>query len=99
MRRLAPVFHLLGLVLIVFAFTMLLPLAIALAGGNDAAIKADLASLAITLASGGTLWLATRSYKRELQVRDGFLLVALTWTVLPAFATLPLMFFLPDLTF
>ncbi|MGH8717592.1 MAG: TrkH family potassium uptake protein [Burkholderiales bacterium] len=99
MRRLAPVFHLLGLVLVIFALTMLLPLAIALSRGNDAAMKADLTSLAITLASGGALWLATRKYKRELQVRDGFLLVALTWSVLPAFGTLPLLFFLPELTF
>ena len=32
-------------------------------------------------------------------MRDGFLLVALVWTVLPAFATLPLLLQLPGLTF
>jgi len=32
-------------------------------------------------------------------VRDGFLLVAFTWTLLPAFATLPLMLYLPQLSF
>jgi len=32
-------------------------------------------------------------------VRDGYLLAVLTWTVLPAFATLPLLFHLPNLSF
>ena len=37
--------------------------------------------------------------KRELQTRDGFLLVVLVWTSLPAFATLPLLIYMPDLSF
>src|SRR5262249_37787997 len=37
--------------------------------------------------------------RRELQVRDGFLLVALVWTVLPGFAALPLMLSIKDLSF
>jgi trk system potassium uptake protein TrkH len=44
------------------------------------------------------LTLVTRRIRRELQVRDGFLLVTLVWTVLPAFATLPLLLQLPDLS-
>ena len=43
--------------------------------------------------------LSTRRFRRELQPRDGFLLVTLGWTVLPAFATLPLLFHLPGLSF
>ena len=35
----------------------------------------------------------------ELQPRDGFLLVSLVWTVLPAFATIPLMLYIEGLTF
>ncbi len=45
------------------------------------------------------MWLATNRYKRELQTRDGFLLVVLVWSGLPAFAMLPLLFYLPDLGF
>jgi trk system potassium uptake protein TrkH len=45
------------------------------------------------------LWGATRPGRGELQPRDALLLVALVWTVLPAFATLPLLFFLPGLSF
>ncbi len=48
--------------------------------------------------SGLALMLTTRRFRRELQVRDGFLLVTLVWTVLPAFATLPLLLQMPDLS-
>ena len=42
--------------------------------------------------------LATRRFRRELQPRDGFVLVALTWLVLPAFAALPLLLAIPGLS-
>ena len=35
----------------------------------------------------------------QLTVRDGFLLVVLTWTALPALATLPLLLYIPSLSF
>ena len=39
-----------------------------------------------------------RRFRRELQLRDGFVLVALVWLVLPAFAALPLLLALPELS-
>ena len=48
-------------------------------------------AILITFGCGLLLFLACRRYKRELQPRDGFLLVSLVWTVLPAFGALPLM--------
>jgi trk system potassium uptake protein TrkH len=98
MQRVAIVLHVLSLVIVIFGATMLLPLGVAFWYG-DAAINAYDESLAITLACGGALWLATRRRKGELQVRDGFLLVTLVWSVLPAFAALPLMFHMPQLSF
>ncbi len=44
------------------------------------------------------LSLATRRFRRELQLRDGFVLVALIWLVLPAFAALPLLLAIPGLS-
>jgi NitT/TauT family transport system substrate-binding protein len=41
---------------------------------------------------------ATRRFRRELRPRDGFLLVGLTWLVLPAFGALPLLLALPGLS-
>jgi trk system potassium uptake protein TrkH len=92
------VLRLLGLVVMLFAGCMLLPLVFSLALA-DAALSAHFRSVLITLAAGGVLWLATRRAAGELQIRDGFLLVALVWTTLPAFATLPLLFYIPGLSF
>ena len=52
-----------------------------------------------TVGVGALLWLPTRRVEGELQIRDGFLLVALVWTLLPAFATLPLLLYMPELSF
>jgi trk system potassium uptake protein TrkH len=92
------VLHLLSMVLVLFSACMLVPLAFSLALG-DGAHWAYVESLGATAAAGVALWLATFRAGRELQVRDGFLLVALVWTVLPAFATLPLLLQLGGLSF
>jgi hypothetical protein len=81
-----------------FSLTMGVPLAFSWFGNEESPLDHALA-LAITFSSGLAIWLATRRYKRELQPRDGFLLVALVWSVLPAFATLPLLLHVPDMSF
>ena len=97
-HSLFPVLNVLGAAIAVFAVTMLAPLAVAFFESESALIAYDNAFL-ITFISGAALWLATRRFKRELLPRDGFLLVVLIWTVLPAFATLPLLLHLPALSF
>ena len=96
MSRLFVVVNVLGKMVLIFGLTMLIPLGLAL-WLNDAARFAFEESILITTSCGLLMWLATRRYKRELQTRDGFLLVVLVWSVLPAFAMLPLLFYLPDL--
>jgi trk system potassium uptake protein TrkH len=96
--RLQAVLRHLALVIMLFSGCMVVPLAFSLLLG-DAALHAYDTAMVTTLASGLVLWLLTRRANDELQVRDGFLLVALVWTVLPVFATLPLMLFLPGLSF
>jgi len=96
--RLLAVLHLLSLVLVLFSGCMLVPLAFSLALA-DGAHWAYVQAVAATAVAGVALWSAARRAGRELQVRDGFLLVALVWTVLPAFATLPLLLQLRELTF
>jgi trk system potassium uptake protein len=93
-----PVLHLLATVIILFSATMLVPLGVAVYYW-DAALHAYDESLAITLAAGVLLWLSTRRHARELQTRDGFLLVVLVWATLPVFGALPLMLFMPELGF
>jgi trk system potassium uptake protein len=77
---------------------MLVPLVIGHAIADSAQRAYDLAAI-VTVLSGALLWAATRSHRKELQIGQGFLLVALTWTILPAFASLPLMIALPPLSF
>ena len=98
MRKLAPVISTLGLMLMLFSFTMLMPLAVSWLTDDGALLIYD-ESIAITFASGLLMWVGTRHIKRELAVRDGYLLATLVWTILPAFATLPLLIHLPGLSF
>jgi len=98
MNRLFAVINVLGVVILIFGFTLLIPLGLSL-WLNDTAHFVYYKSAAITIALGLLMWIVTRRYKRELQVRDGFLLVVLVWSVLPVFATLPLLFHLPNLSF
>jgi len=87
-----------GRIVAVFAVLMAVPLAFALSS-HDPAEGAFLASAAITAFAGIATSLATRRYRRELLPRDGFLLVTLTWTLLPAFGALPLLLAIPGLSF
>src|SRR5882762_115807 len=98
MVRPFPVVNVLRVVIVVVALALLLPLCVSL-GYGDAARHAYEKAVLITFASGATLWVATRSRQAELQTRDGFLLVTLVWTVLPALATLPLLIYMPQLNF
>jgi trk system potassium uptake protein TrkH len=98
MASLLPLLPLLGVVIGMFALAMAVPLGFA-AVGRDAALMSYLGAIAITGACGALLWWFSRRFQRELQPRDGFLLVTLIWTVLPLFAMLPLLFALPDLSF
>jgi trk system potassium uptake protein TrkH len=98
MHRLMPVLHVLGLVILIFSFTMLAPLLTAFFA-HDAAQHAFDESFVVTLLAGLALWLWGRRWRRDLKVRDGFLLVMLVWTGLPAFATLPFVIYAPDMSF
>lgn len=98
MNRVLPIIHVLGLVVLIFAFALLVPVAAALYF-DDAAQTAYDEAFVITFMSGLLMWLATQHKKRELQIKDGFLLVALVWAGLPAFATLPFLIYFPDLSF
>ena len=84
-----PVLGLLGIIVVVFGFTLSVPLGVSLAL-RDGAHRAFAPELLLTVLVGATLWALTRRFRRELQARDGVLLVVLAWTVLPVFGALPL---------
>ncbi|MEO6423689.1 MAG: potassium transporter TrkG [Candidatus Nitrotoga sp.] len=90
MQRSLKVIHALGMMLIMFSVTYILPICTSLIYQDGTWIDFALA-MAITFVAGCLMWLIARHSKRELTIRHGYLLVAMVWTVLPAFATLPLL--------
>ncbi|MBY0440431.1 MAG: TrkH family potassium uptake protein, partial [Burkholderiales bacterium] len=89
MHRNLSVLHVFGLITLIFGITMALPLGVSRWLDDGAAAGFDRA-IAITAVAGAVTWLSTLRYRRELEIRDAFLLVAMVWAVLPAFAALPL---------
>ena len=99
MLQILPIFRAFALILAMFGSTMLVPLGFAWLFQDGAEAAFD-NGLMITLGSALVLWLVSYRDRRELQIKDGFLLVVLTWTLLPGFAAIPLMdFFWPRLSF
>lgn len=91
------VIALVGRMVLLFSLLTLVPLAFAWIG-RDAAQQAFTTATLVTFAAGSLMSLTTRRFRRELQPRDGFLLVTLTWFVLPAFGALPLWLAIPGLS-
>jgi len=88
---------LIGRVVFIFALLMAVPLAFSLHVA-DPAERAFLSAAGLTAFCGLAMSLATRRFRRELQPRDGFLLVTLIWLLLPAFGALPLWLAIPGLS-
>jgi len=97
MVRPLSVLNVMSVLIVMFALAMLLPLGVSIIY-SDAARRAYEVSVLATFVCGAALWLATRGSRAELQPRDGFLLAALVWTALPAFAALPLWIYLPGIS-
>ena len=98
MTRFAPVFNVLARVMVGFSLMYLVPLGWAWALDDVALRVVWLNGMAFTLGVGVLMLLLTSQHRRELQPRDGFLLVNLVWVVLPAFAAAPLMLAMPGLS-
>jgi trk system potassium uptake protein TrkH len=86
--RFAPVYRALGMIIMLFGLTMLAPLIVSYVY-NDGAQTAYDEALGLTMLSGTLLWYRYRNCKRELNIRDGFLMVVLVWTVLPCICRHP----------
>lgn len=90
MTRFAPVYRALGLILMLFGLALLAPLGVSHLT-SDGAERVYEHVFLLTVLCGTFLWYRYRHTTRDLSVRDGFLLVVLVWTVLPAFSALPFM--------
>lgn len=98
MHRTLTVIHALGLMLMVFSATYLLPIFASLIY-DDGTMIDFLLAMEWTMSVGLLMWLLTRRYRGELTIRHGFLLVVGMWTAMPAFAALPLLLATGNLSF
>ena len=97
MSSLLTVAPLLGLIAMVMSLWHLVPLAVSV-GLNDGAGQEFATSMAINSAAGYLLWLATRRFREDLKPRDGITLVVFAWVGGAAFAAVPLLLTIPDLS-
>ncbi len=80
--------RILGLLLMLFSTTMLPPLLVSLLY-SDSAHLPFLLAFALTMGTGLLFWLPVMRVRRELRMRDGFMVVVLFWSVLSLFGSLP----------
>ena len=92
---LLPVLNALSALLVMLSLTMFVPLGIAYRD-NEATIFGFAISIAITAGAGLALFFLTRRQKRELEARDGFLLVTLSWLAVSLFSSIPFYLLWPN---
>lgn len=96
--HLTVVQRILGLLLMLYSTTLLVPIGVSLYYADGEA-PAFMLALAVTFAVGLLAWFPARNDRRELRLRDGFLVAAVFWLGLGSFSALPLIFSRqPDLT-
>lgn len=81
--------RILGLLLMLFSTTMLPPMVVSLIY-SDGVLHPFLLAFALTFITGTVFWFPVRRVRKDLRLRDGFLVVVLFWTVLGLFGALPL---------
>ncbi|WJW75628.1 TrkH family potassium uptake protein [Thiohalobacter sp. IOR34] len=82
--------RILGLLMMLFSVTLVPPMLVSLFY-RDGALMPFLHGFLIIVAAGFLCWLPARHHRRELRLRDGFLVVVLFWVVLGAVGAVPFM--------
>jgi trk system potassium uptake protein TrkH len=83
--------RILGLLLMMFSLTMLPPVMIAILFEETTWLP-FVEGFGLTLVAGFLIWLPVHRSRKDLRLRDGFLVVAAFWTVLGTFGAAPLYF-------
>ena len=92
------ILRIVGILVMCFSGTMLLPAFVALLYG-DGGGKAFIQSFVISAIAGAILWWACHHHKEELRSREGFLIVVAFWVVMGSLGAIPFILFDdPDLT-
>lgn len=83
----------------VFSLTYIIPIITSIIYADQSVLLDFILAMAWTASLGVLMWILTRHYKGELSIRHGYLLVVGMWTMMPAFATIPLLLVIPGLSF
>ena len=97
--QLTAIQRILGILLMLFSFTLIPPIGVALWYGEEA-LTSFIVVLASTFGAGLLIWLPVSKRRKEMRLRDGFVVVVMFWSVLSFTGALP--FWLspaPEVTF
>lgn len=86
----ASIFRILGILLMLFSLTQMLPLIVSVIY-HDGEHLTFLLSFCITFITGLIFWTPVYKVQTNLQTRDGFLITALFWSVISLFGSIPFM--------
>jgi trk system potassium uptake protein TrkH len=89
MTHFGPTLRILGLLLMLFSLTMLPPIGISVIF-EDGQIPLFGAAAGLVFGAGFISWLPARRQKRDLRIRDGFVITVLFWLVLGSAGSVPL---------
>lgn len=78
-----------GLLLLIFSTTLLPPMAVSWFY-NDGAMGAFASTWAITALTGAILWIPVFNQRKDIRIRDGFVIVILFWLLLAVSGAMPL---------
>jgi trk system potassium uptake protein TrkH len=92
------IFHIFGLVTMGFSGLMATCLVTSYFA-DDGATSAFFQGAVLTLLTGALLFVPTLRVPKKVSRQTGFLLVAITWSVIPVFCTLPLLYYFPGMSF
>jgi trk system potassium uptake protein TrkH len=87
----------LGLLLMVFSFSMLVPFIVSALFNDTYTASSFLASFTFTLFFGLAVWLPSREVNSEIRLKEGFMIVASFWIILALFGAIPFLM-LPEST-
>ncbi|MDH2924942.1 trk system potassium uptake protein TrkH [Nicoletella semolina] len=82
------IIRIVGILVICFSFTMLVPASVAVVYGDGGGWE-FLEAFVLNFVVGTLLWAFCRNHKQELRSREGFLIVVLFWVVLGSLGAVP----------
>ena len=90
--RYKSVFKTLGMLMMVFSFSMVIPFIVSALEGDQYTAARFVACFFYSLIVGLVLWLPTKKDRSEIRLHEGFLIVALFWITLAMFGSIPFMY-------